>query len=441
MTKRQKFFSALGRFFKEFFTKNIFLKVVALLFAILLWGYVLSIENPEYTKRVRDVEISILGESTLNARGLMLVTRDTGTTDVDVLCRINKHSELDATRITCTIDLASRPITLGADENSKVITFDVQVSVPTEYGTVQSIEVSSVDLEVARISTRNNVQISVQYAGSLPEGFTVEVPSGLSISMTGRKSLIDRIARGEVTVVLDSLPINDPQTLANTYDLVLPVRFYDSTNVLLDDLVSSTGEEFTANVQVTIRAFREFDIEPSIELLEEGYTYRYVLSRSKIVLFGERSVLDQIDFIRTETVTAMPNMNSTPMSVSLILPDGTELAAGAPKTITITMFVEEQTETQIFTIPITYENINADAVSLSPDAPNTVTVVVYGPMSLLQAFQKSWVKATVNCYGYADGVLTLPVQMKLDDKANGLTVSLQEETVEVVLLPVEIEQP
>ena len=36
MTKRQKFFSALGRFLKNIFTKNILLKIVALLFAVML---------------------------------------------------------------------------------------------------------------------------------------------------------------------------------------------------------------------------------------------------------------------------------------------------------------------------------------------------------------------------------------------------------------------
>ena len=122
MTKRQKFFSAVGRFLKNVFTKNILLKVIALLFAVMLWGYVLSVENPEYTKRVRDVEISIVGEDSLNARGLMLLTRDTGTTDVDILCHINKHSELDASRVTCTVDLSNRAISLDPDENSKIIT-------------------------------------------------------------------------------------------------------------------------------------------------------------------------------------------------------------------------------------------------------------------------------------------------------------------------------
>ena len=273
MTKRQKFFSALGRFLKNIFTKNILLKIVALLFAVMLWGYVLSIENPEYTKRVRDIEISITGEDLLNARGYMLVTRDVGTTDVDVLCRINKHSELDASRISCTVDLSSRAITMDPEENSKIVKFNVQTTVASEYGTLQSIEVPSVDLEIARLSSRNNVQVSVKYTGGLPEGFTVEVPSSLSISLRGQKSMLDQIVRGEATVDLTSFPTADRETLANTYDCVLPVQFYDGSNQRLENITASNGEAFTISVRVMIRAYKEVEIVPSIKSLEEGYTW------------------------------------------------------------------------------------------------------------------------------------------------------------------------
>ena len=443
MTKRQKFFSVLGRFFKELFTKNIFLKIVALLFALLLWGYVLSIENPEYTKRVRDVEIGIIGESTLNSRGLMLVTRDLGTTDVDVLCRINKHSELDASRVTCTIDLASRPITLDADENSKMISFDVTASVSTDYGTVQNMSVSAVELEIARLSTRNNVQVNVKHTGSLPEGYTVELPSGLSISMTGRKSLLDRIARGEVTVDLETLPVNDPDTLANTYDLVLPVQFYDSSNLLLNDLVSSTGEQFTANVRVVIRAYKEVEIHPSIDMqmLEEGYTWDYVLSRSKILLYGERTELDKIQSIETETVAATQKMYNTPITVALIIPENVELATGAAKTITVTLYVEETTDTKTFEIPLHYENLGKDTV-LDVDVPKTVTISVSGLYTQVAAFRTDWVSASVDCNGYPDGKVTLPVQLHADSKADGLVITPLHETVDVELIQiVEEEEP
>ena len=438
MTKRQKVFSALGRFLKDLFTKNIVLKVVALLFAIMLWGYVLSIENPEYTKRVRDVEISIVGEDSLNSRGLMLVTRDTGTTDVDILCKINKHSELDASRVTCTVDLSNRAISLDPDENSKIITLDVQANVASEYGTVQNIEVPSVELEVARLSSRNNVQVSVKYSGSLPEGFTVDVPTSLSLSMRGQKSMLDRIVRGEATVDLDSFPTADPDTLANTYDLVLPVRFYDSSNILLSNITTSDGEEFTVNVRVVIRAYKEVEIIPVVEMLEEGYTWNYVLSRSKVILYGDRSVLNDISSVRTTAVAATPEMRNTPVAVDLILPDGVETTAGFNKTITVTITVTELTDTKTFEVPITYKNIGG-SLALAQDTPTTVRFTISGTRSTVQAFDVYGITAPVDLYGYAEGELTLPIRFNVSGGA-GLTIEPETDTVTVRLETVSAEE-
>ena len=434
MTKRQKFFSALGRFFKELFTKNIFLKVVALLFAILLWGYVLSIENPEYTKRVRDVPIGIVGESTLNANGLMLVSHDLGTTDVDVLCRINKHSTLDA-NVTCTVDLTSRQLTLDPNENSKVFSFDVTASVPADYGTVQNNPVDTVELEIARVSTRNNVQVNVKFKGreSMPAGYTVEAANTLYISMTGRKSLLDQVNYGEVEVDLSELTADSGEDLARTYDKVLPIQFYDGSNAQIDDIVTSDGLPFTTNVRVVIRAYKEVDIKPSIQMLEEGYNLNYTLSRSKVVIFGERADLDKIDSIQTETIAATPQMNNTPISATLIIPDGVELASGTSKTVTVTVLVQEKTDQQTYEIPVTYGNLT-EGTALDNDIPKTVSIEVSGTLSKLAAFRAEWVQATVDCGGYLEGKVTLPVRISTDSAASGLKIVLLTETVEIELI-------
>ena len=289
MTKRQKFFSALKRFFKNIFTKNIKLKIIALVFALLLWGYVLAIENPEYVKYVRDVDISIVGEDTLNARGLMLVTRDIGTTDVDVLCRISKHSELDSSRVSAYVDLSDRAISLDRDEDSKTISLEVQTKIASDYGTVQGVSVGSVEVTVARLSSRSNIRVTAKTEGDLPEGFDVVLPTNLTISIRGQKSEIDRISRGEVTVDMSSFAINDPDSLSGTYDLILPVQFYDIANKRLDDIVTSDGETVTTNVRVRIpfrRAWKRSAIRTdrsrSFCAWPSGPTFRNLRSRSAI---------------------------------------------------------------------------------------------------------------------------------------------------------------
>ena len=54
---------------RGFCTKNLVIKVVALLFAILLWGYVLTDLKPYRTKTVTNVATSFEGEAELLAQG------------------------------------------------------------------------------------------------------------------------------------------------------------------------------------------------------------------------------------------------------------------------------------------------------------------------------------------------------------------------------------
>jgi YbbR domain-containing protein len=438
MTKRQKFFSALKQFFKNVFTKNIKFKVIALVFALLLWGYVLAIENPEYVKRVRDVEITITGEDSLNARGLMLVTRDTGTTDIDVLCRISKHSELDLSRVSAFVDLSDRTISLDRDEDSKTITLEVQTKVASDYGTVQGVSVGTVELTVARLSSRSNIRVNAKTEGELPEGFVYELPSNLTISIRGQKSEIDRISRGEVTVNLSSFAVNDPETLSGTYDLILPVQFYDSANKRLDDIVTSDGESVTTNVRVHIRACRVVDIEPTIEADEEFsalYACTCTPAQKSIVLYGDRAVLDRIDVIRTEPIFPQSVEGEERMLVDLIIPNGVEIDRTQLGSITVLLQVSERSDIQEFEIPISYTKIK-DRIGLTDSAPMWVTVQVSGKARAMQSFDPSKITASVNLQNFGTGTYEIPIEIRFSGDADVYRIEPLQRSVKIELINV-----
>ncbi|MBR0507651.1 MAG: hypothetical protein IJJ86_03485 [Clostridia bacterium] len=438
MTKRQKFFSALKRFFKNVFTKNIRFKVIALVFALLLWGYVLAIENPEYTKRVRDVEISITGEDSLNARGLMLVTRDTGTTDVDVLCRVSKHSELDESRVSAFVDLSDRTISLDRDEDSKTITLEVQTKIASDYGTVQGVSVSTVELTVARLSSRSNIRVNAKTEGSLPEGFIYELPSNLTISIRGQKSEIDRISRGEVTVNLSSFAVNDPETLSGTYDLILPVQFYDSANQRLDDIVTSDGETVTTNVRVQIRACKVVEIVPTVETDEEFdalYTYTCTPAQKSIVLYGDYAVISRIDEIRTESVFPQSEEGEERMFVDLIIPAGADTDRSQPGSITVLLQVKERSDIQEYEIPINYSKIK-DRLALTDAAPMWVTVQVSGKARAMQSFDPAKITATVNLQNFGAGTYEIPIEIRFSGDTDAYRIEPLERSVTIELVNV-----
>ena len=65
--------SALLNKLKGFFTRNLGLKIVALVFALLLWAYVLVALNPVRTKSINGVTITLEGYTDLLSRNLILV--------------------------------------------------------------------------------------------------------------------------------------------------------------------------------------------------------------------------------------------------------------------------------------------------------------------------------------------------------------------------------
>ncbi len=439
MTKRQKAFSALGRFIKNIFTKNIPLKITALVFAILLWGYVLSIENPEYVKRIREVDIAIVGEDTLNNRGLMLMTRDTGTTDVDVLCKISKHSELDASRVTCYIDLSTITNTFDSEEDSKEVSVEVQTSVASEYGTVQGQSVGSVNVTVARLSSRSNIQVTVKTDGALADGFEYQLPSDLTVSLRGQKSEVDRISYAEATVDLSSFAVNDPATLAGTYDLVLPVQFYDSANVRLDDIVSSSGETVTTNVRVVIRAYKDVPIEPSIvadDTFYADYGVSCTSAQSTIRLYGDIATLSAIDSVKTEQILPGSEPGEERMLVNLVIPSGVTLDKSQTRVVTVFLRVWElMAEDVEYEVPITYSE-SKRTVALNGNEPKTVTVRVTGSVIAMKSFDPSLLTASVDLGNYFEGTFELPVRLTFGGDRNLYTIVLTMETVTVELIPI-----
>jgi YbbR domain-containing protein len=444
MTKRQKFFSACGRFLKDLFTKNLVLKITALLFAILLWGYVLGIENPKYVKRVRDVEIAYTGEDSLNSRGLMLVSREKILTDVDVECELSKHSDLDE-NVTCTVDLSDRDITLDRDEDSTTITRPVIAKVASGYGTVQGTSVGSVNLTIARVSSRNSILVDVATVNSLPEGYVYDVPDRLTVSLRGQKSKLDRIAKGIVTVDLASFNPSNPTQLAGEYDLILPVQFRDEASNVLDDIVTSSGETVTTNVHIVIRAYKDVPIVPDVVASSDfGAYYEYTCTptQEKIRIYGTLSAIEQIDSIGTETIVPKEEVGGERLTVSLIIPDGVTIDSKQSSMVTVLLYVSErESDEMYYQIPIEYSAARNDLV-LSGTEVKMIRIRVLSTVKAMKSFDPKTVRLSVDLTNYGEGTHELPVVLTFSGDAGVYTIELVSETVTVELISTtETEQP
>ena len=429
---KKRILQRVGSFFKDFFTKNIPLKIISLLFAIMLWGYVLTIENPEYPKVVRDVEITMTGESTLTERGLTLVSRELGTTDVTVQCVIGKHSELDASRITCSVDLSDRALTLSDDEMSKIVPLTVSASIRSGYGTITSVENSTVSVEIARVSTRTGIPVSVEYTGALPAGFRVSTPDRLTVTVSGMQSQVDRIAKGVVSIDLSAFPRADLEALAGEYSGVYSIQFLDSSNNPVENVYDDSGDSYTLDVPITIRAYREATIEPEIAV-PDGYEYTYTLSRRYITLYGDRAALDAIDTIVTEPISALPGMTGETVTAQLVLPEGITTGSGDIDSVTVTLTVSERIETRTLSVPIVVKGLDSSLLR-GEDFPTEAAVSAKGTVKKLDAFTAANLTVTADLTGYGAGTHTIPLQISVDTHAEGIAAELVQPSITVTLL-------
>ena len=131
--KQRIFTTALLNRLKDVFTRNIGLKIVALIFAILLWAYVLVALNPVRSKSIDDVPITLEGYTDLLSRNLILVNSDLGLADVEVNSTITNHSNLDASRVSCRASL-------GTISAAGTYRLPLSVTVQSNLGTVASVD-------------------------------------------------------------------------------------------------------------------------------------------------------------------------------------------------------------------------------------------------------------------------------------------------------------
>ena len=121
---------------------NTGLKVISFVFAIILWGMVMSQTNPPRIKMVYDVPVELVGLETLNSRGLSLATEAEelpDTVDIRLEVPMDDLSRVSMENVSASLDL-SRVMTTGQHE--------LNVDLRTTYGTVTSSTVSSVPVEI-----------------------------------------------------------------------------------------------------------------------------------------------------------------------------------------------------------------------------------------------------------------------------------------------------
>ncbi|MDO4565288.1 MAG: CdaR family protein [Clostridia bacterium] len=371
MSKGSQFFRSVLKALKNFATRNIGIKIVALLFAALLWGYIMADLNPIQPKTVSDVKITLEGTNDLLSRNLIVVDSETGTARVTINSNINNHSSLNANRVLCVASVA----TINEAGTYELM---LDATVQNDLGTVDSVSPSTVTVEVDNLVSKN-IPVRLTLAGDVAEGYEI-------VSQTISNSIIVEGAERYIAPIAWAEAVVDVSGMTSDFESAVTVSFYDRAGESLE-VITRSSDEPSVVVQLGILAVKE-DVPIRLVLSEYDEYYYEVISSitfDTVDLLGDKDILDSIDYITTVEVPITEDMldSTVTRNYNLNIPDGVQLRAGQQRSVGVTITVKDAEDEMEVEIPIESVGLDKD-IMLSTDSPTYITIMVKGKVRELE---------------------------------------------------------
>jgi len=422
--KKENFSAMLKTLFRDFFTKRIALKVVSLIFAMLLWGYVLMMQDPVRIKTISNVSVTIEGEADLIARKLVIRgNKQFSDVIVKVKTQLTQYADLNINDITATINLAGI---------TKKGTYQIAISAKTATGDIASISPSQVAIEVDNLVTRP-VPIEIGFTGALPDGYWAGTP------VIGRNEINIEGAAQDLAGIVQAAADIDLTGMTESVNRSVTLTLFDgSGNAVPADVLLGTLPSVTVRMEVL--PVKEVPIDTASALLGaddlaanfELVSCRIISGPQTVRLVGEADTLAAISSVALDPIDISGMKQSLKQIFAMILPDGVSLLDED----TVELFVEirEKSGSISFAgLPIEVRGLGRKLnCTLSVEAGD---VTVSGRVSLVNLLERSDVTLYIDLTGYAAGTYEVPVYVEFptDEMTQELVRVLSVLTVTAVI--------
>ena len=400
--KKIDFGERISAFLKGFFSKNLALKIISLLFAMLLWGYVMMETDPNRVKSVSNVAVSFEGESELLSKNLTVrgdKSEILPKVVVQVSTKITKYSSIDASAIIATVSLRSI---------SKPDTYKLKINATTQDGTVVEVHPQEILIEVDDLAART-VPIEVDYEGSLPENYWRADPT------LSTQSLILRGAAEDVARVVKAVcPITLTDRTTGYNESVVLTLLDEAGEEVSSGLFIDTLPSVVIKMDVLKTAMINVDAESAIlgmDALPANYeVVDIVATPSQIRVAGSAEVLTGLTSLIPSQLDISGKDVSVLETLSLQMPDNVLLLDD--QEVSVFVEIREKTEARAFNdMKIEVRKLGRKLnYTLSVDLCN---ITVEGRISLIRQLERGDVAIYVDAEDLGVGEHIVPVMVAL----------------------------
>lgn len=413
---------------KKSLTNNIGLKLLAFIFAFMLWLLVVNIDDPVDTKTFDDIPVSIeYTEVVTQDQRSYQVLDGTDTVSVTVSATRSVLEKISAENIVATADM--RELYLESQ-------IPIEITIPGYEFETATASPRNVQVKIEQ-NKSDTFPITVTTTGTVRDGYVLgNVQADPErVTVNGPESVIDQIGKVVAEVNVSGLSSD------SSIDAVLTYYDEDNNEISAEQLANNLG---TTGVKVNVTLYHTARIPVTVDTSEvtaaDGYSISEVTwTPEEIQLAGEEEVLDALEEIRIPAdaidITSISQRTEKTVDITPYLPEGTRLVDENGNNILVTARVARE-GTKSFDIPvgsITVNNLD-DALTVSGyGSGDDLEVHIGGPQEQLNSLELSDLAVSIDLKNCAEaGEYEVPVTITLPSDVPDCTVETSV-TVKVTL--------
>ncbi len=424
--KMENIFLHLWKKIKMFFRKDLAFKIISLVFAMLVWGYVMMDQDPVREKTLNEISASFEGEADLISRKL-IIRGDRSELLSDLSAKVNvqltKFADLEADDIKATVSL--RNVTDAGTYTLPVF------ATSTNGGTVESVTPNAVEVEIDDLVTKR-IPIEYKIVAELPEGYWAPEPvlSRTEIDIQGAAQDISRITKGICPI--------DLSKRTESYNEAMGITLMTSDG---EEMAASLlyGQLASVSVKQTIVHKKTLSVNAMSSLMgADNIASNYEIASVTVTpttvdVAGKEDVLTTLSDISVESIDVAGRNESLLTTAELIVPEGVTLTK-EDNLVSVYVDIREKTETADFQDMSVKVNGAKKRTNVSV-VPESVNLQLTGGVSLMKKLNRADIMLYVDVTDLTPGEYDLRIQIKLPDEKmlSQLSYTLSSDTVHVTI--------
>lgn len=381
---------------------NLAPKIIAILFSLILWIYVMQAINPKESRNISSIPVNLVNVEELKEQGMALVGGEGFTVRAKITGRRDEIYKVSESQIQVKADL--RGYKLGSNS------IPLEISAPSNVEIDISPRFIQVELEgIVKKSKDVKVIVSGKPKENFDQGTMVYKPTAVWVE--GPESYVNAVEN--VVATLDITGEGGPL----------------SSSLALKP-VNSRGEEVKnvkintpyVDVSLDIAFLKSVPVKEVHELkAAEGYKIIEVkLSTSEVILRGNEELLNNISEVSTENIVLEELTESQSIDVKLELPEGVLVQGETLIKLDVTVEKLEEKTYKINRENILFNNLDESFKLDKSSIPESLNVTVTGLKSMLDTIDKNVIKVEVDLSELSaneytiEPVVTLPFMIEKD---------------------------